>query len=175
MELVYDKEIRIYLNKTVLPRAFLVRHWVWAQDDKEAMRLVSNPEFDPTATVVIQNMRGGSSPKRIVSEVSEGKSAGAATVVSYRSERVVIRAEASDEAILLLSDAWYPGWKCTVDGAEVPVFAADYLFRGVPLAKGAHEVVFSYKPTSFAWGLRLSLLSAACWLLSLIWIRMHHG
>ena len=45
LELVYDKEMRIYLNKTVLPRAIAVNRWVVANSDQEAIRLLCKQPF----------------------------------------------------------------------------------------------------------------------------------
>ena len=87
-------------------------------------------------------------------------SAALVTLVSYRSEKIVIQANAANDAFLLLSDTYYPGWRCAIDGVNVPIFITDFLFRGVHLPPGNHEIVFSYQPQSFIWGLRISWLAA---------------
>ncbi len=53
------------------------------------------------------------------------------------------------------------GWKAQVDQSEVEIFRADYLFRAVRVPAGKHVVRFHYRPTSFYWGMALSLLSMA--------------
>jgi len=172
-DLVYNKEVRIYLNKTALPRAIVLNHWIWAHDDKAAMRLMSDPRFDPAETAILQDLDANSMTAQefAPTKSSTNNHDDSATVLSYQSEKILLRADVSNESFLLLSDVWYPGWRCTVDGKEAKVFAADYLFRGVHLAPGNHDVVFFYKPASFAWGLRLSLLAAFGMLASLFFIR----
>ena len=52
----------------------------------------------------------------------------------------------SGGGILVLRDAFYPGWRAFVDGREVPVQKADFFFRGVALESGDHQVIFRYDP-----------------------------
>ena len=49
----------------------------------------------------------------------------------------------------MLTDVWYPGWVCKIDGNEVPHHRANYLFRAVQVESGAHEVVFRFEPRSY--------------------------
>jgi hypothetical protein len=49
--------------------------------------------------------------------------------------------------LLVVRDAYYPGWKAFLDGREVPVHQVDAIFRGVILPSGDHEVAFRYRPT----------------------------
>jgi hypothetical protein len=82
--------------------------------------------------------------------------------------RVCLRVEEASPGILVLTDAWYPGWKATVDGEEAAVFPVDGAFRGVALDEGSHEVVFWYEPRSLFIGLRVSMGAAALVALGLI-------
>ena len=59
----------------------------------------------------------------------------------------------------MLTDSWFPGWKATVDGHDVPIERVDYLIRGVPVPAGAHRVEFRYQPASWRAGWILSLLA----------------
>jgi len=47
---------------------------------------------------------------------------------------------------VVFSEAWYAGWKAFVDGKQVPIYRADYLFRAVPVPAGKHRVVMVYRP-----------------------------
>jgi uncharacterized membrane protein YfhO len=61
--------------------------------------------------------------------------------------------------LLVLTDVWFPGWKATVDGRDVPIERVDYLLRGVRVPAGAHRVEFRYEPASFTAGWIISLVA----------------
>lgn len=58
---------------------------------------------------------------------------------------------------LFLSEAWYPGWKATVDGKPAKIYRANFAFRALLLEPGTHQVRFDYDPMSFKAGLAISL------------------
>ncbi len=76
-------------------------------------------------------------------------------------DRVVVRARPAARALLVLLDAYDPGWRAAVDGRPARVVPVFGFFRGVFLESGAREVVFSYAPRSFAVGGMLSLAGVA--------------
>ena len=65
---------------------------------------------------------------------------------------------------MVLSDTYYPGWRAFVDGVERPILRANHVFRAVVVPAGAQEVVFSYEPDSFRYGLLVSVAAVALWL-----------
>jgi uncharacterized membrane protein YfhO len=71
--------------------------------------------------------------------------------------------------VLVVLEAYHPGWQATVDGRPAPILRANALFRGVPLAAGHHRVEMVFRPRSATWGALLSL----CTLLGVLalWVR----
>jgi uncharacterized membrane protein YfhO len=61
----------------------------------------------------------------------------------------------------VLTDVWFQGWKCTVDGQPVVVQRANFLFRAIALPAGKHEVIFAFAPDSYEWGKPISLAGLA--------------
>jgi uncharacterized membrane protein YfhO len=59
--------------------------------------------------------------------------------------------------MLVLADSFYPGWRATVDGVAAPILRANLTFRAVALEPGVHEVVFTYYPAGWRWGVGVSL------------------
>jgi hypothetical protein len=82
-------------------------------------------------------------------------------IVSLEPERVVIDCAAPGARLLVLSDAYYPGWKASVDGAPAAIHRVNRIFRAVAVPAGVHRVAFTYRPASFRAGALLSILSAA--------------
>jgi hypothetical protein len=71
-----------------------------------------------------------------------------AAITEDRGHRLVIEAETDRPAVLVISDAYLPQWRATVDGAASPCFRVNYGFRGVLLDPGRHTVALSYHPWS---------------------------
>jgi uncharacterized membrane protein YfhO len=65
-------------------------------------------------------------------------------------------------------DAFYPGWRATVDGEGAKVARANYAFRAIALEAGAHEVILSYQPRSLIAGMIVSGAALIAVLLALL-------
>jgi len=99
-----------------------------------------------------------------------------ATITDYQPNRVTVQAAGATPGWLVLTDIWYPGWKCTVDGLPTEVARGDFLFRTVRLQAGRHEVVFHCEPNSYRIGKVISfggLALVAC-LLLVHWLGRAH-
>ncbi len=100
----------------------------------------------------------------------ERASSGAARIVGDRPNRVPIDLDGTG-GWLVLSDVWFPGWECRVDGIEVPVYRANHAFRAVPVAAGSRRAEFAFAPRSYRIGWWVSLISAGLGLfLGVVWV-----
>jgi hypothetical protein len=79
-------------------------------------------------------------------------SPGNTEIASYAPERVEIHANVDSPSLLVLNDAFYDGWSATVDGQPEAIVPVNYAVRGVPLAPGAHTVLFTYRTPGLAVG-----------------------
>jgi hypothetical protein len=92
-----------------------------------------------------------------------------ARIVAYQPNHVVIDVRLDAPGFLVLTDPWYPGWTCTLDGRPARLYRADYVFRGVAVPAGDHQVRFDFQPVSLRIGRMISAASlAAVLVLSLI-------
>jgi uncharacterized membrane protein YfhO len=73
--------------------------------------------------------------------------------------RLLLEVESSGPGLLILSENWFPAWRATVDGEEVPVLRADHTLRGVPIPGGAHRVEMWYESSVLRGALGVSLVS----------------
>jgi hypothetical protein len=154
--LVWDEDVRVYENRRVLPRAFLVDRARVLDSPAAALAALTRPDFDPRAAVLLEDPASPALPP----SPAPGALAGEVRVVSLTPNRVVVRAACSRPAYLVLSEAFYPGWHARLDGAPVPLYRADYLFRAVHLPPGDHEVVFTFWPRPYTVALAGSGLAA---------------
>src|SRR5262249_4711109 len=76
----------------------------------------------------------------------------------YEPNRIQLSVGAGPAGYLVLTDVWFPGWTCEVDGQPTPVFRANYLFRGIELPAEAKHVEFRFEPESYHLGRLISLL-----------------
>lgn len=67
-------------------------------------------------------------------------------VLAYRNTEVVVETDSARDVILVLHDLYYPYWGVTVDGEQRDLLRADYIFRGVHVPPGRHQVVFRFHP-----------------------------
>ena len=157
---------KVYQNKNVFPRAFIV-HGVKQLSGKQAIfqELVKS-DFDPWSYAIVEEEVPAVSG-------SPGEREPVPTVVSHAAQRVVIDAVLSRPGLLVLGDTYYPGWKVFVDGRESKLYRTNYLMRGVTLPGGSHRVEFRYEPTSFRIGALITLgtLGGAALLLARCWRR----
>jgi uncharacterized membrane protein YfhO len=84
-----------------------------------------------------------------------------------RSDRVVLDVHANAEALVVVTDAWAPQWKATVDGAEAPLLRANVAFRAVRVPAGRHRVEMRCSPTAVFLGLGLTAVTML--LLAVVW------
>jgi hypothetical protein len=154
--------MRIYENRLCLPRAFIVFEARTAGSRDEARQLISRGDFDPSATVVLEERVGGLQP-------GDGR----VEITAYKPTKVRMTASLEGKGVLVFTDLYFPGWKASVDGSEAPVLRANYAFRALVLKPGEHEIIFSYQGTYIRAGGAVSIASAllfAC-LFALSWRR----
>lgn len=117
----------------------------------EMERALHSTQFDPSDVVLFEKkgpaLSGPVDPAPMI------------RIVDYQPERVVIDASSQYDGALILGDAWFPGWKVTVDGIPSKMLRANLLLWAVPIRAGHHQVVFRYDPLSFRLGVVVSGLA----------------
>jgi len=84
---------------------------------------------------------------------------GHAQIVSWRPDRMEVEVNNKQPGILIVHEAYYPGWVARIDGRPAPILRTNVLFRGVEVAAGRHRITFHFEPFSLA-NLRDALMSA---------------
>jgi hypothetical protein len=70
-----------------------------------------------------------------------------------------VKIDAPRDGILVLRQQAAPGWNVTVDGAVAESLLLDGVYRGVQLARGRHEIVWTYRPKSLFVGAGMTLVT----------------
>ncbi len=92
-------------------------------------------------------LEGGQLPESIMESPS------ASAVITHDGyNEVRVAASTSRPGVLVLADAWYPGWQVTVNASPEKLFPVDIAFRGVEISGDENEIVFRYAPASLTAG-----------------------
>ncbi|MCC6486529.1 MAG: YfhO family protein [Candidatus Hydrogenedentes bacterium] len=156
--------IEIYRNINVYPRAFLAGQLEVVAGPDELWKRMRDPGFVPRRVALAETPTATPVPS------SHLDPPGTASIAAYTSTRVAVNVSAKESAVLVLADAFYPGWKARLNGTDVELFPVYHAFRGVIVPAGESRVEFSYEPLSFRIGLALSILAllgsaAACFII----------
>jgi hypothetical protein len=89
-------------------------------------------------------------------------------VISAKLNSLAVRLHSPRDGLLYIADAWYPGWRATVNNKPTPILVANYGFRAVVVPAGDVLVELSYLPRGFITGgilsfIGLSTVIALCW------------
>jgi hypothetical protein len=139
----------IYENKMVYPHVAIVDQFRVIEDDEKALETILSDDFDPTTEVILDTK-----PEL---EIKRGKNK-KVTITNYKDQEVSLEVETDEDALVLLADSYYPGWKAWVNGQETEILRANYTFRAIEVKAGKQEVLMRFKPTYFY---ETSLISAA--------------
>lgn len=146
-------EADVYENQTCVPRAFLAQSArVIAEED--VLDELYKPSFRRREVVL-----SGRALRVTLPEAKDLPGESVVRIVEYSPTKVAIEARSQRSAFLVLTDTYYPGWRAYVDGKEVQIYRANYVFRAVHLEAGVHKIEFVYRPVSFKIGLVITVLS----------------
>jgi hypothetical protein len=151
MTVVDGNRLAFVLNPTYFPRAFFLYGTHCVRSDSEFVAYAASPAYDYRKIAILEEDPGFAlSPPDSIPRWS-------ARITSYDNNEIRLVAETEREGILTLSEAYYPGWKATVDGAAAPILRVDYTLRGIHVGPGRHEVDVRFAPASFARGSVITL------------------
>jgi hypothetical protein len=95
-------------------------------------------------------------PALLESAPSQGSWTSAYTAID---DPNVFDVDAAAPAVLVINEAWYPGWRAKVGVTEANVLPVDAIFRGVPVPPGAHRVELYFDPQPYRIGRGISLIA----------------
>jgi hypothetical protein len=155
-------DLSLLVRPDPVPRSLVVFDATPAANEDAALARMAAADFDPNREVVIEGAEGASA----ASPATEPQ---AVTPDSADPEHWHARVPLSQAGYLLQREAWYPGWRARVDGADVPVLQADSLFRAVALGPGEHDVDIYFDSSSFKRGALVSLVGLVVIIGLLVW------
>jgi hypothetical protein len=192
MTRVYQGDVKLYANPAALAPAFLAHEAQVAEDAGQAAAALAG-NGNPAERVILeaspqpplsQSLLGRitgklrrslpgqgpsfSVPPEWLQAEPAGTSPDQLTFDDYRPEHVTIRTDSERAGFLVLTQAFYPGWEATVDGAPARLLGADALYQAVHVPAGKHTVAFTFQPRSLLVGEAISVASLAVCLVGLV-------
>jgi hypothetical protein len=137
-----------------LPEAFLVGAAREMPRAQVLDHLHGRRPFDPGRVALIESPCDPWCPR-----LGSPGSAGRVTRTRWGTGAVGVDVDARRAGLLVISQAWFPGWRAEVDGKPSPVVRTDGLVTGVPVAAGRHRVELRYRPPGFRAGVVISLVT----------------
>ena len=138
-----------YQNDDFLPRAYLVGEVLPVEEESSALAMLASEAFDPRRSVMLAAVPS--------SYRQGGSSGGNVEILRYTTNEALMKVGTPQDAILVFSDSYYPGWVAAVDGRETTIYRANITQRAVVVPAGEHQVRFRFEPASVAVGFWVSL------------------
>jgi hypothetical protein len=146
---IVQEPFALFDNPNAVPRAFVTYRASTAPPTAELLATLSRDDFDPLARSWVE----GDAPL----PADAGDRHGHPVRIVEDGERAVeLEATLEQPGLVVLADAYYPGWQATVDGTPATILPTNHLFRGVVTPAGTHRIRFEYRPASVRLGLAAS-------------------
>lgn len=149
-----------------LPRFFATTHIQTVDSDEEEMALIASDYFDPQKTTLVHAAEGeiNLSGEPLQSSID---------VLEYSANTIRLRVNTDQPAMLVLIEAYYPGWVATVNGQSARIWRVDHASRGVLIPAGDGIVTMTFVPASFYTGMKITLATLVLLILVpvMVWVR----
>jgi tetratricopeptide (TPR) repeat protein len=83
-----------------------------------------------------------------------------ASIRRFEPNSLLVDLDAKQSALLVLAEAWYPGWRAEIDGRVCASVPANIWMRAIPVPAGRHQVRLYFRQNYLLPGLLISLVSA---------------
>ena len=142
----FDTEKGLINNPTPTPRAYLSHAAVQHPDP---INVLTNGH----------NIYQASITRDPLNLPPDGPPAEAVAITRFEDNEIAINLNAKRDALLVLAEAWYPGWQAEVNGTTAEAIPVNYWMRAIPIPKGESTVEFYYRERKLPAGLALSAIA----------------
>lgn len=156
------KEV-VVKNNTVLPKTWLVPSAVVIADRQQRLATLLNPGFNPRDVALVETP-----PELPLAPPGAKGIPGFVQVDTYTAGKITVQAETKQNALLVIGDKFYKGWRAFVGGKEVVIHPVNHVLRGIYLAPGKHTIEYRFDPIPYRIGKWLSLTSMGFFVIMLV-------
>lgn len=141
----YQRDFR-YQNARLVSNAVI-------SDENSIEKLMRESGFDYSNTVVLEKDPG------IKLNLDADQSNSSVKCIKYSGNEIIYEVDAESNAVLSLSEIYYPAWKAVVDDKDTEILRANYCFRAIPIEKGKHTVRLYYESSLYTLGKWVTLFT----------------
>jgi len=142
-------------NSQAMPRAYVPAGVDVVDDEVVRKQRLADPDFDPRKVALVE--------RTLAMDLRE-ECRGTARVTDEVPMRVTLAVEMQTPGLVVLADAWDPGWRAYLDGRQVEVLRANHALRGDVVPARQATLEFRYEPASLRRGAMLSGLAIVIWI-----------
>lgn len=147
LELIYDKEIRIYKNKLAFPRVFFVPKYELAKNAKDAYMKIGRFTHEDFRNTVILELEPSQRKKAILNNnIHKTNILSDIKILSYTNDKIKLAVASNCNGYLVISENYHPDWVAHIDGNKTEVLKANYIMRAIPVDSGTHIVELEFRP-----------------------------
>jgi len=166
-EVLAADNYRLDENRRARPWFYLIAGTRVVGDQKEALTLLRDGEVDTGKIVLLER----DPPEGFLRDPPEVGSGSVELLLLDRDAgHMQLATDGADgPRMLVISENFHPNWHATVDGEEVELYRANYIWMGVPVTAGRHLVELHYRSAAVSYsrvamGLSaLGLIGLAFW------------
>jgi hypothetical protein len=160
-----EQAYHLYENRRAAPRAWLVGRVVGVPENDmidavHSSQLPDGTRFDPASMAMVDP---GAAE---IGTLEPGVTSTRVTEIIDR--RITVEVSTEGGGFLVLSEAYYPGWRARIGGRIAAVRRTNVSLQGVAVPPGRHTVVFELVSSSLRAGTAVSLAGLA-WVVWVAW------
>ncbi len=144
LPVVWDNgRVKIHEVPSPAPLVGFAREVVPVSGPDEAFSATGKPVVDIVRSAYVEGISAE------LAESLEGGEGGRVAMASLQNDKFHLHVKTSSQAFLVLRSNYYPGWTAMIDGRSTKIYRANYLFQGIVVPPGTHDVVFGYSPVKY--------------------------
>lgn len=133
---IQEGETKVFENMHVIPRVYWAKDVVYKSDKQAVMDALYDPAFIPGESAVIEN------PVDVLNiPLSSSETV---NIEKYKSNELHIRVSTANTRLLVIGNMFDDGWRAMVDDKSSKIFRTNYIFMGLVIPEGNHEIYLRY-------------------------------
>lgn len=138
----------LYHNKSFIPRVSSPKRIMFLAEDEANFPHIFEQGHnfkevgfiecaDPSALVELQMCAAGAAKDQIPPVIQ---------IKEVHNDSISFSTDGPEDAYVIISNSFIPRWHAYIDGEETKIHYANYIYQGIRVPAGQHEVVMRYEP-----------------------------